>query len=176
MPASVLCGPRERNREPAVGARPALRTGSTRGGASASQAGAYLDASAAVKLMIAEQESEALLSFLVDWPLRVSSELLRVELTCVCRRQGMPAAEANELLSGMRLLPIAPDVLRGACRAFSSPQRALDALHLAAAEQARGQIGCFISYDSEQTAAARALGWQVTSPTPPAEPSGHPGR
>ena len=150
-----------------MGTRPQLSAGFARGGSPAEGASAYLDASAAVKLMIAEQESEALLSFLADWPLRVSSELLRVELACVCHRRGMTVTAADELLSGMRLLPIAADVLHGACRAFSPPQRALDALHLAAAERARTQIGCFVSYDSEQTAAASALGWQVASPAPP---------
>lgn len=125
---------------------------------------AYLDASAAVKLMIAERESEALLTFLKDWPLRISSELLRVELSCVCHRQGMRATQAQELLNGIRLLPITSAVVSGACATFAPAQRALDALHLAAAEQARAQIGCFVSYDSEQLAAASALGWRIASP------------
>ncbi|MHB1538226.1 MAG: type II toxin-antitoxin system VapC family toxin [Solirubrobacteraceae bacterium] len=142
-----------------------------RSGQAAGATCAYLDASAAVKLMIAEQESETLLSFLADWPLRISSELLRVELSCVCHRQGMPASDADELLSGIRLLPLTSTVLRSACEAFTPGQRALDALHLAAAEQAREQIGCFISYDSEQAAAASALGWQVASPAPAPEQS-----
>ncbi|MGH2878146.1 MAG: hypothetical protein ACRDK4_00855, partial [Solirubrobacteraceae bacterium] len=68
------------------------------------------------------------------------------------------------------------DVLRGACRVFSPPQRALDALHLAAAEQAREQIGCFVSYDTEQSAAASALGWLLAAPAAPAEPSDQPGQ
>jgi predicted nucleic acid-binding protein len=78
----------------------------------------------------------------------------------------MPTAVADELLSGIRLLPITAGMLRDACQALSPPQRALDALHLAAAEQARSQIGYLITYDSEQAAAATALGWQVASPVP----------
>ncbi len=147
-----------------MGAGPPLSGGFASGRHAACETSAYLDASAAVKLMIAEQESEALLSYLKDWPLRISSELLRVELSCVCHRQGMPASEAEELVSGIRLLPTGSAVLRGACRAFSPAQRALDALHLAAAEQARSQIGCFITYDAEQIAGASALGWRVASP------------
>lgn len=158
-----------------MGTRPTLSAASARGGPPDGPTSIYLDASAAVKLLIAERESEALLSFLAGWPLRISSEVLRVELTCVCHRQGIPATEADELLAGIRLLPIGPDVLRSACRAFSPPQRALDALHLAAAEQARDQIGCFVSYDGEQSAAASALGWRVASPGAPTEPSNQPG-
>ncbi len=97
-------------------------------------------------------------------PLRVSSELLRVELFCVCRRQGIDVGEADDLLGGLRLLPITRAVLEGAGRAFSPPQRALDALHLASAAQIRGELDCFVSYDSEQLAAAAALGWQVERP------------
>jgi uncharacterized protein with PIN domain len=128
--------------------------------------GAYLDASAVVKLLVDEAESEALDTFLADWPMRVSSELLRVELTCVCHRQGIPPAGADELLAGMRLLPLTPAVLDAARRKFSPPQRALDALHLASATGAREQLGCFVSYDAEQLAAAAALGWRVQRPIP----------
>jgi len=117
-----------------------------------------------VKLLISEPESQALDSFLAGWPLRVSSELLRVELTCVCHRQRIPPAGVEELLGGLRLLPLTAMVLSSACQAFSPPQRALDALHLASAAEVREQIGCFASYDGEQLAAAARLGLQIESP------------
>ncbi len=135
-----------------MGARPALT-------------GVYLDASAAVKLLVAEAESDALDEFLANWPLRISSELLRVELTCFCYRQSISLSDAEQLLSGLRLLPLTPPILRGACRRFTPSQRALDALHLASAERAREQLACLVSYDSDQAAAAKALGWQVEQPT-----------
>jgi len=81
--------------------------------------------------------------------------------TCVCHRQGIPALEADEPLAGIRPLPTAPDVLRSARHAFSPPNRALVALHLAAAEQAKNKIGCFVSYDTTRCASAAALGWRV---------------
>jgi len=56
-------------------------------------------------------------------------------------------------------------VLRGARRRFTPPQRALDALHLASAEQAREHLGCLVTYDSEQLAAASALSWRVERPS-----------
>lgn len=127
---------------------------------------AYLDASAAVKLLLDQPESESLQKFLVDWPLRVSTELLRVELSCVCHRQGIPSSDADELLRGLRLLPLTAAVLQFACRPFSPPQRALDALHLAAATQTGRHLGCFVSYDADQLAAATALGWCTERPLP----------
>ena len=136
-----------------MGTRPAL-------------SGAYLDASAVGKLLITETETDALHAFLTDWPLRVSSELLRVELTCVCHRQRIAPDGVEELLEGLRLLPLTPATLSGARRAFSPPQRALDALHLASAAQAQDHIGCFISYDTDQLAAAAALGWPTEHPRP----------
>lgn len=118
-----------------------------------------------MKLLIGEAESDALDEFLTEWPLRVSSELLRVELACVCYRQGVPAGDAEQLLSGLTLLPLSPPVLRGARRRFTPPQRALDALHLASAELARAQLGCLVTYDSAQLAAASALHWRVERPS-----------
>lgn len=125
---------------------------------------AYLDASAAVKLLRTEPESEALGAFLSDWPLRISSELLRVELACVCHRQGIPVTDAEALVSGVRLLALTSAVQHRARERFDPPQRALDALHLAAAEHVRAQLGCFVSYDQEQLGAAEALGWRVERP------------
>lgn len=137
-------------------------------GARSALSGAYLDASAAVKLLRSEDETDALERFLGDWPLQVSSELLRVELVCVCDRQAITRTAAQELLSGFTLLPLNTAVVQGACQAFSPPQRALDALHLATAEFAREQLGCFVTYDQEQAAAAAALGWRAERPAPSA--------
>ena len=96
----------------------------------------------------------------------MSSELLRVELACVCHRHEVPVTLADELMAGFVLLPLTREVLPLACQRFSPPQRALDALHLAAASHARGQLGCFVSYDREQLDAAAALGWRAERPGP----------
>jgi hypothetical protein len=117
-----------------------------------------------VKLLVEEPETEALDRFLRDWPLRISSELLSVELACVCHRQALPSADADALVSGVRLLPLNDAVLSDACRRFSPPQRTLDALHLASAQQVQEQLGCFVSYDAEQLAAAYSIGLRVAQP------------
>lgn len=127
-------------------------------------AGAYLDASAAIKLLRVEAESDALRAFLVSRQRRISSELLRVELACACRRRGIPTSRADALLAGIDLLPLTSAVMRRAGERFDPPQRALDALHLATAEQAHGQLERFVSYDVDQRAAAEALGWRTAAP------------
>ena len=49
---------------------------------------AYLDASAAVKLLRPEPETSALWTVLAAIPGHVSSEMLEIELRCVARREG----------------------------------------------------------------------------------------
>jgi predicted nucleic acid-binding protein len=124
----------------------------------------YIDASAVVKLAVQEQESDALAFFLEDRPVRVSSEILRVELLCTCRRRGTPPDDALALLDGITLIPVTSEMLDRASEAFDPPQRTLDAIHLAAAETMRNHLGSFVSYDGEQRHAAEALGWAVHAP------------
>src|SRR5947199_73287 len=63
---------------------------------------AYLDTSAAVKLLMNERESRALRRWLRRRPERASAALLRVELVRVVRRAGFPRLipEAHQLLAG----------------------------------------------------------------------------
>ena len=126
--------------------------------------GAYLDTSAALKLLVVEAETEALARFLRGWPVRASSELLSVELLCACRRRGLASADAEQLLATVTLIPLSASVLRRAGEPFAPAQRALDAVHLAAAEHARQQLGCLVTYDVEQAAAAKSLGWRIEQP------------
>src|SRR5258708_35961551 len=68
---------------------------------------AYLDTSAAVKLLMTERESPALRRWLRGRPERASAALLRVELVRVVRRAGLPRLipEVRMLLAGGRPLP-----------------------------------------------------------------------
>lgn len=64
----------------------------------------------------------------------------------------------------MDLLPYTDSVRRLALQAFSPPQRALDALHLAAALDLGLDSLTFISYDAKQCQAAKAAGLNYLSP------------
>src|SRR5260370_17115736 len=96
---------------------------------------AYLDTSAAVKLLMTERESPALRRWLRRRPARASAALLRVELVRVVRRAGLPRLipEARKLLAGLHLIRLDDALLDHAGDLDPIELRSLDSIHLAAA-------------------------------------------
>ena len=124
---------------------------------------AYLDTSAAMKLLVAEPESEALRRELSsDGRQLVASWLLHTELHCaVGRRLAQVSAErVLDLLDAVELI----DLSRGDLVAASAhaPLGAGDAIHLAVA--VRLGVDEMISYDAELARAATAVGLRVLAP------------
>jgi predicted nucleic acid-binding protein len=131
----------------------------------------YTDASALVKLVRDEPESDALREFLAGADL-VSSELVLTEVPRSIRRAAahdprlmlevlMP--RAGEALDAVGLLPLDRALLLAA-GAFAEPAlRALDAIHVAAAVEL-SPVDAFVSYDERQAAAARLAGLRTMSP------------
>lgn len=126
---------------------------------------AYLDASALVKLAVAEDETGPLRAALGGLPRRVSSRISIVEVIRAVRRRD-PAAEplARRVLERVSLLAIGDRVLVSAATLGPHDVRALDAIHLASALRIGGSLAAFVSYDARQLAAAEALGLPVVSP------------
>lgn len=127
----------------------------------------YLDSSALVKLVLPETESAALLESLKDWPVRVSSELARVEVMRAARRASEgPIAErrAEEILAGLHLLKIDSEILSHASRLGPPTLRSLDAIHLASALSLGDDLGAIAVYDTGLATAAGASGLQVLAP------------
>lgn len=127
----------------------------------------YLDSSALVKLVLPEAESEALLESLSAWPVRVTSEMARVEVMRATRRATThPAAEqrAEEVMAGLYLLKIDSDVLEGAARLEPRTLRSLDAIHLASALSLEADLGAIVVYDSNLATAAASCGLRVLAP------------
>lgn len=131
----------------------------------------YLDASALVKLVRAEPETDALLSFLADADL-LSSELALTEVPRAIRRVAAHdptleleplIARAEELLDAVALLPVDHAILAAAGALEEPVLRALDAIHLAAAIDL-SPIDAFVSYDERQSAAARLTGLRTIDP------------
>jgi predicted nucleic acid-binding protein len=131
----------------------------------------YLDASALVKLVRAEPETNALRSFLADADL-LSSELALTEIPRAIRRAAAdePAlklelliSRAGELLDAVALLPVDRAILAAAGALEEPVLRALDAIHLAAAIDL-SPIDAFVSYDERQSAAARLAGLRAVDP------------
>ena len=127
---------------------------------------AYLDASAFVKLVLAEPESQALDVALDDWRW-TSSALLEVEATLTVLRRDAGRLDAlRALLGAVRMIEIDADV-RGAAGDLTDPGlRSLDAIHLATALSLGDRCSAFFAYDERLIAAARAHGLTVTVPRP----------
>lgn len=131
----------------------------------------YADASALVKLVRDEAESEALRAFLADADL-VSSELVLTEIPRAVRRAVAldPALPLDlllertaELIDALALLPLDRALLEGAGALAEPGLRALDAIHVASAV-ALDPVEAFVTYDERQAAAARLAGLRTMSP------------
>jgi uncharacterized protein len=131
----------------------------------------YADASALVKLVREEAESEALRAFVEDADL-LSSELVLTEIPRAVRRAvkhdpGLPLdallEKTGELLDSVALLPLDRAVLIAAGQLDEPALRALDAIHVSAALGVT-PLDAFISYDERQSATARLAGLRTIAP------------
>jgi uncharacterized protein len=126
---------------------------------------AYLDASALVKLVVVEPESEALRRFLRRRPERVSSALSRVEVVRAVRLHGPRATKrARQTLARVRLLILDDTVLDAAGDLDPRVLRSLDAIHLASAQALSGDLDQVVTYDRRMAEAGRLLGLSVRAP------------
>ncbi|TME40279.1 MAG: type II toxin-antitoxin system VapC family toxin [Chloroflexi bacterium] len=128
---------------------------------------AYLDTSAAVKLLMTERESPALRRWLRRRPERASAALVRVELVRVVRRAGVPRLipEARKLLAGLHLIRLDDVLLDRAADLDPTELRTLDSIHLAAAASLGDDLAAVVSYDDRLLAAAKSLGLPTATPS-----------
>lgn len=128
-------------------------------------AGVYLDSSAIVKLVILENESEALRGHLQQRPNRVSCALARVEVIRAVRAHGREATtRARRLLERISLLRLDDLLLDEAAALNGASLRSLDAIHLAAAQTLGTGLAELITYDRHMADAAQHIGLPVTAP------------
>lgn len=125
---------------------------------------AFVDASALVKLLRRENESETLVAELDRWPALVSSALGETELWIVARRLAASGSRVREIAGRLLLVPVSEAILRRAREPFNESLRTLDAVHLASALSVREGVGVFMAYDRRLLAAAAAEGLEVASP------------
>lgn len=124
----------------------------------------YVDTSAAMKLLIDEAESEALVEYLTNDAERrlVASWLLHTELHCASGRhpEVVDAHSVREILETVTLM----DLTRGDLIAAGThtPLRSHDALHLAVA--IRLGVDELITYDAELADAATRAGLRAVAP------------
>jgi predicted nucleic acid-binding protein len=131
----------------------------------------YTDASALVKLVRDESESEALRVFLSDADL-VSCELVLTELPRAIRRAAshdprlpldLLVERAGEIIDALALLPLDRALLAAAGALAEPVLRALDAIHVVAAIEL-SPLDAFVTYDERQAAAARLAGFRTVQP------------
>lgn len=129
----------------------------------------YVDTSAFLKLVVAEERSEPMRSWANDEEARAgalwSSDLLRTEAVRAARRVSEEALEAaRERLDRMGLITLTTSTYGYAGELEPAVLRSLDALHLAAALSMGDDLDGIVTYDEKMTVAARALGLATTAP------------
>ena len=126
---------------------------------------AYLDASAILKLTVEEHESLALIDYLGERELAISTSVIaEVEVIRSLQRLRASRADQDDAMRGIYLLNLDADVRHEALRLKPHQLRALDAIHLATALSI-GRRGLeFVTYDDRQAEAARQAGLKVVQP------------
>jgi predicted nucleic acid-binding protein len=124
----------------------------------------YLDASALVKLVVPEPQTEALQGF-VDgrFPL-TSCSLARTEVVRAVWTHGSGAVNTARTLLGEIDLIQLDDELLDLAGELEPSLRGLDAIHLAAALELGEELDAVITYDARMAREAEALGLRVAAP------------
>ncbi len=127
----------------------------------------YLDSSALVKLVLREAESDAVVELVRLWPARVSSELAGIEVLRAARRASATDEvlhKAEQVIAGLYLLRIDPEIVRQAARLEPPRLRSLDAIHLATALSLGNQLEAMVVYDVDLSVAATGCGIETLAP------------
>lgn len=126
---------------------------------------AYLDASALVKLVAFEPESEALAAFVEGWAV-TSSRVSQVEVVRAVRRSGLDAlvARAEQVLAAVSYIEVDAELARTAATVEPAALRSLDAIHLASALALGTDLGPFVTYDRRLGEAASSAELETVAP------------
>ena len=127
----------------------------------------YMDTSALVKLIVAEQESQRLKDFLIDCAKDTlfSAALARTELIRAVAPGGAQAiTDARSLLMTLDTVVLTRQLLDDAGTLGPTNLRSLDAIHLVAALRAGETLRAVVTYDARMLSAAANLGMATASP------------
>ncbi|MFD8754675.1 type II toxin-antitoxin system VapC family toxin [Kitasatospora sp. NPDC059577] len=129
----------------------------------------YLDSCAILKLLVPEDESTALRTFLSSHGSEghATSAPAQVEVPRALIRIGAPQVlldASEDLLDRLLRIRLSDPILRAACR-FPAPHlRTLDAIHLATAEHLEHALTAFVTYDKRLAGAAEERDLPVIAP------------
>jgi predicted nucleic acid-binding protein len=127
----------------------------------------YLDSSALVKLVLDEDESEALHAFMEGRVGEMSTAALaRTEVARAVAPHGPgKLGDARRLLGTCSEITLSRHLLdRVGALAHELGLRSLDAIHLAAAEEIRPYLSVVVTYDQRMAEGARRFGFEVAMP------------
>jgi predicted nucleic acid-binding protein len=127
----------------------------------------YLDTSATVKLVTAEQESPALINWLNVHPDEdlATSTIGHIELIRAATRAGAAAiAAARNIASTIDTLVLTDTIAATAATIPPAELRTLDAIHLATAHAHRNSLTAFCAYDRRLLEAAESQHLPTVSP------------
>ncbi len=126
---------------------------------------AYIDASALVKLLLQESESDELRQYVsLDREL-ITSRIATVEVRrAIARSTTADDAALAQLWGRIGLMELDAQVAQAASQALPANLRSLDAIHLASALALREDVRSVVTYDRRLADAARAAGMDVVSP------------
>ncbi|HEX2404625.1 MAG TPA: type II toxin-antitoxin system VapC family toxin [Acidimicrobiia bacterium] len=127
---------------------------------------AYVDASAIVKLIVPEAESEALVSSLRGYDDHVTSVIAHVEVPRAVRRTGLDPdlVMTIDVLSRFATVALDHTVVEVARRLEPSRLRSLDAIHIASAISLGIEDLAFVAYDQLCLEGAAHSGLAPSSP------------
>jgi len=124
-----------------------------------------VDTSALGRVLLGEPDAEAVIRDLREFDRHIASRLLRVELRRLALREGL-LDHADQLLSGISLLPLDEAVLDAAETVRPASVATLDAIHLVTALRLADQalIDTVLTYDARLAGGAREHGLSVIAP------------
>jgi predicted nucleic acid-binding protein len=126
----------------------------------------YLDASAIVKLVIRERETDRLIAYVGDAAL-ISSEISEVEVpraAYLASGESDSIAGADAVLRRFSLVALDDELRREAARLRPADLRSLDAIHLVSCLRVKAQVDAVLVYDRKLKAALRTHALRVDAP------------
>ena len=123
----------------------------------------YLDSSAVVKIVSREPETADMVRLVRADPSLVSSALAWTEVVRVVRMPGN-TARAEDVLSGIALVPIDDGIIRSAATLAPPSLRTLDAIHLATVLSLGADVSHLMRYDDRLAGEAGEAGIDVIAP------------
>jgi predicted nucleic acid-binding protein len=125
----------------------------------------YLDASALVKLVAREAETDALEAFLGKHDSHATSVVGLVEVRrAAARRGGVDDERVEQVLGRVTAIALDPGLVAAAGAVGPVGLRTLDAIHLASAALLDADLEALVTYDRGLADAALAFGLRCASP------------